>query len=122
MNNVSFKVVLNMPNLPNGEAVQIAGLGLFLNGDTRVISEQEEMTWRNYHGQLGDDNVFVPGPTLVQASKTMPGVTVTRVSAEPTEPPTLEAQAPAPAEEVAEASLADEVSAGAVTDTEGSGE
>jgi hypothetical protein len=61
-------------DLPEGDPIQIPGLGTFDTGKTYEISQEEANGYREYwkrNGQLG--------PTLLQASKKMHRIVVTTV-------------------------------------------
>ena len=45
------KVKVNYPNIPKGELVEVLHLGLFENGSTHTVSEDQLMVWRAQTGQ-----------------------------------------------------------------------
>jgi hypothetical protein len=89
---MDYELSINMPNLAKGAEVQIAGLGTFENGSTYKITDEEHDSFRRYHGSvetaideetnesLGSE--LVVGPTLIQASDNMYGVSVKKAKPE----------------------------------------
>ena len=85
-----YVLTVDLPNLPKGELIQIPGLGTFKNGDSFDINEEAAENYRVYHGRqepiydqetssiLGTE--WAPGPTLLQASEHMYGVSVKTTS------------------------------------------
>jgi hypothetical protein len=81
----AYELNIDLPNLPKGELVQIAGLGTFENGSSYTITKSEADSYRSYHSRVvpvtGDNDEVLGsdlelGSTLLQASKYMYGVTV----------------------------------------------
>src|SRR5689334_979644 len=86
---VVYEVDLDVPGRPKGDQIQIAGLGTFSNGDSHEITDDQAQAFRVSRSTtepvLGDDDEVlgserVLGPTLLQASKNMNGVSVTTVT------------------------------------------
>lgn len=81
-----YKVEVNMPNLPKGVPVEVDGLGVFENGATYEISEEEALAFRQKHVVIQtkyDDegkmtNTPVLGPAVVDAFKDSETVKVTK--------------------------------------------
>jgi hypothetical protein len=82
---MDYELSIDMPNLAKGAEVQIAGLGTFENGSSYKITDEEHDSFRRYHGSiqtvtseaneiLGSELAL--GPTLIQASENMYGVSV----------------------------------------------
>lgn len=82
-----YTLTVDLPDLPEGELVQIPGLGTFENaGDPVDVTKQQADAYRVYHQRqetvtdeesgaiLGSELVL--GPTLLEASKSMYGVEV----------------------------------------------
>ena len=85
-----YALTVDLPNLPKGELIQIPGLGTFKNGDSFDINEEAAENYRVYHGRqepIYDQETgsilgtkWAKGPTLLQASESMYGVTVKTAS------------------------------------------
>lgn len=81
-----YVLSVDLPNLPKGEPIQIAGLGTFENGSTNDISQRAADAFRAYNGRQTpiyseEDGSLTgtewsQGPTLLEASKQMYGVEV----------------------------------------------
>jgi hypothetical protein len=94
---VTYKLTVNQPNLGDEGEVYISGLGTFKNGTTTEVSDEEELNFRtvNAHDIGGIDGDpesetfgsakpnLVPGQSLVDAAKSMYGVTVEQVQSTP---------------------------------------
>jgi hypothetical protein len=87
-----YELTIDQPNLPKGEPIQIVGLGTFENGSTYTITKDQNESYRAAHARqvpiIGENDEILgsevePGPTVLQASKSMYGVEVTTVSDEP---------------------------------------
>jgi hypothetical protein len=86
---IVYEVKIDQPNLPEGEPIQIPGLGTFENGGTYDVSEAEAEAYRSYHTRqvpkidpetkayLGADVEL--GPSLADVAESMYGVTVEEV-------------------------------------------
>lgn len=71
------KVKVNHPNLARGAEVEIPGLGVFKNGSTREVTEEQVENWRWFNqrpvevGERPEGGVsaveYQRGPTLKQA-------------------------------------------------------
>jgi hypothetical protein len=97
-----YAVTVKMDNLPRGAEVQVHGLGLLKNGSTTQVNDADAETFRQMNstqdshfdettGTLVTDTMV--GPTLLQAFKDSPNVTVEIVKDEPANEP-----APVPTE------------------------
>jgi hypothetical protein len=87
MSDAQYVLVVDIPGSPKGEGVAITGLGEFKNGSSydiskeqadnfRALNSTQEMVYDSKTNEvLGAE--MVQGPTLLQASKTMHGITVT---------------------------------------------
>jgi hypothetical protein len=80
---MDYELSIKMPNLPDDEEVQIAGLGTYKNNNKYKITDEEHDNFRRYHGQVvpvvDDDDEIIGselelGPTLVKAD--IYGVTI----------------------------------------------
>lgn len=70
------RLKVNLPNQPRGAEIEIPGLGLFKNGSTREVDEDQVEAWRWYNqravevGDRSHDGVaaveYQRGPTLKQ--------------------------------------------------------
>jgi hypothetical protein len=49
-----YKVTLNDPALPKGAEVEVPGLGVFANGSTTQVSEEQAEAYRDNNSQLVD--------------------------------------------------------------------
>lgn len=79
---MTYMVSLALPNLPKGAIVQLDGLGAFVNGDSREVSDEEADQFRMHHGvRLTNDSPLTPGFTVLQAFKNSVGITVAVVPA-----------------------------------------
>jgi len=87
-----YELTIDLPSIPKGNEdhqIQIPGLGTFENGRTYEVSKEQAEAFRAYHtvqesvvdedtgAYLGSD--AKPGPTLLEAAKSMYGVTVETV-------------------------------------------
>lgn len=85
----TYKVTVNDPTIPDGHDVEVPGLGVFKNGNTRQISEEDADYYRTVNAQLVDVETddrpawtgaaaveLQRGPTVLQAFKDHPTVTV----------------------------------------------
>lgn len=98
-----YKLTVNLPSVPEGRDVYIAGLGTFPNGGTYDISDEQDLAYQNAHtrdeGHFDFDHVaeraepgtggsgayvhkLVPGPSIVEAVQSMRGVTLEEVKPE----------------------------------------
>lgn len=87
-----YEITLDIPGSPKGEPFQIVGLGTFENGGTYTVTKDEAETYRSHHSRLvpvvsEDDESIIGstvelGPTLLQDSKNMHGVTVSKADAD----------------------------------------
>jgi hypothetical protein len=76
-----YEVTLNQENLQKGEEVQVHGLGVLVNGQTvKFDKDQVDVAFRNANPVWDDGDEeegrlpgYVPGQTLKQAAKSMPG-------------------------------------------------
>jgi hypothetical protein len=83
-----YEIAIDLPDLPEGELVQIPGLGTFENGGTYEISEEEAVAYQAYHATVAMETdeegntttELVSGPALHEAGETMYGVDVTAVT------------------------------------------
>lgn len=84
-----YTVKVNDPALPDGHEVEVPGLGVFKNGSTRQISEEQAEYFRDVNSQLVDVETDdrpawtgaaaverQRGPTVLQAFKDHPVVSV----------------------------------------------
>lgn len=81
-----YDLKVALPNLPEGEPVQIPGLGTFKNGSTYEITQSDDDAYRSYHTKAlpnwdeeakeyrGSKEVL--GPSLLDASVGMRGIDV----------------------------------------------
>jgi hypothetical protein len=86
---VKYAVTLNQENLPKGAEVAVQGLGLLENGKTKTFTEEDNDVFRQLNGSLVDNTDekgnrvegthFELGPTILQAFKNHPYVTVEKV-------------------------------------------
>jgi hypothetical protein len=84
-----YELTVDQPNSPKGTPIQIVGLGTYKNGGTYSVSKDEADRFRSHHTRqesvYAEDGSVVgsktsSGPTLLQASTNMLGVTVETVS------------------------------------------
>lgn len=87
-----YKLKLNLPNVPEGVTVTVIGLGDFENGKEYSISDSLATQFRVVNATLEAvpgaepdkegriERKHVPGPTLVQAFKNHPHITVVSVT------------------------------------------
>lgn len=82
---VKYVLELDVPGLVKGEGVEIPGLGVFENGGSYDITEEEAERYRDMHSVVdyGFDDEGVQtesitrrGETLLQRSHSMNGITV----------------------------------------------
>jgi hypothetical protein len=83
---MQYKLTVDMPHLPKGDTVTIAGLGEFVNGKSAIVDEEHAEAFRIFHGtsedhfdETGSQLLFTSrelGPTLLQAASTMYGVEI----------------------------------------------
>jgi hypothetical protein len=84
-----YSVKVNDPALPDGHEVEVPGLGVFKNGSTRQISEEQAEYFRDVNARLVDVETddrpaftgaaateLQRGPTVLQAFKDHPVVSV----------------------------------------------
>ncbi len=79
-----YKMTVNIESSVPGEVFQIAGLGEFENGETYLISDEENEAFRTYHSKQvtrtdkkGNMSVkTILGPSLDKTSETMHGISV----------------------------------------------
>jgi len=79
-----YKVVIDKPNLAEGATIELDGLGIFANGGTYEVSDEEAATFRTRHsttisrhdkrGRLVQR--IVEGPDLITAFDNDEGVTI----------------------------------------------
>jgi len=87
---IVYEVKIDQPNLPEGEPIQIPGLGTFENGGTYDVSEAEAEAYRSFHTRqvpkIDEETQSIVGadvelgPTLAQAAENMYGVSVEEVN------------------------------------------
>jgi hypothetical protein len=88
---MSYKIEVNMDNLPKDEEVEIWGLGRFKNQSTTTLSSAQVAQYLAQHarhesGKVDPDTGIAPvvlreATPLVEAFKDVPGVTITEVTA-----------------------------------------
>jgi hypothetical protein len=84
-----YKVTVNDPAVPKGAEVEVPGLGVFPNGSTTQVSEQEAEAYRDNNAVLADVETddrpawtgaagveLRRGPTVLQAFEGHPVVSV----------------------------------------------
>lgn len=85
-----YKVTLNLPNLSQGAEVELDGLGIFKNGEEKLVSKDEADAFRvkhtTVHTVFDDEGNYVgerfdSGPTLTEAFKSNRWVEVEVVKA-----------------------------------------
>jgi hypothetical protein len=89
------ELAVNVPTLPEGEPLQIPGLGTFENGQTYGLTQDEIDGFSTYHTQhlltyneVGESVIeVVPGITLADATDTMEGFTFKVLGADPKSQP-----------------------------------
>lgn len=97
-----YELTIDMPNLTKGAEVEIPGLGVFKNGSTTVLEDEQVATFRTYNRAYGEmvvdeeTKMTMPsevtlGPTPLQAVWPE-GISVEAVKEEP-----KKTAAPAPA-------------------------
>jgi hypothetical protein len=83
-----YKITVNLPGTPQGEEVEIAGIGRIKNGSTYEVSQEEAELFRTLHPRPveagrgeGGETIYEtrPGPTLHEAFKNNEHVTVETV-------------------------------------------
>lgn len=93
---VVYELALDLPGFPNGEPVQIPGLGTFDNGSVYEVTEVEAQAYRTYHTRQvptedEDGNIVGAttelGPTLLQAFRRTEGVNVVTANDDEDEDP-----------------------------------
>lgn len=80
-----YTVEVNMPNLAEGVEVEVDGLGVFENGGTYQLSDEEAQFFRQKHSHIeteyGEEgqmsNTLVLGPVLEEAFKDSETIKVT---------------------------------------------
>jgi hypothetical protein len=90
-----YRVSVNDPALPDGAEVEVPGLGVFVNGSTRQVSEEDAEYFRTVNSQLVDVETddrpawtgaagveLRQGPTVLAAFKDHPTISVEK-SGEP---------------------------------------
>jgi hypothetical protein len=93
---VTYELKVDMPNLSSGQSVAIGGLGVFEQGKTYVISDEDHARWRSFNTAAVDevDDKGVPTGrvvprdpgTLLVAYKNVQGITITTASKDATGP------------------------------------
>jgi hypothetical protein len=84
---MSYKITLDLPNLPKGQGVAINGLGEFKNGRSYTITPEQHDQFRAFNSVQVDDEenpgqvVNKLGPTLLQA-RFQDGITVEKITEE----------------------------------------
>ena len=81
-----YKIQINVPNLDKGALVELDGLGIYENGATAEITEEQAEAFRaknqtstTTYTEDGDRKVvYEKGPTVLQAFKSAAGITVTK--------------------------------------------
>jgi len=87
-----YEVKVNDPASPNGADIEVPGLGVFKNGSTRQLSEEEAEYFRDVNATLVDVETddspawtgaaateLQRGPTVLQAFQDHPTVSVEKV-------------------------------------------
>jgi hypothetical protein len=82
----AYEVTVNVPSAGKGTDLEIPGLGVFKNGTTTVLEDEEVATFRQHHAGYGDDGEYQLGPTPLQANF-MEGIDVEYVDYDPPPPP-----------------------------------
>lgn len=82
-----YQITVDLPNLPEGKSVAIDGLGVFKNGTTSQVTDQQLLRFNALHvrqvsipvpGKKGRFVVrTVPGRTLEEWAQSAHGITVT---------------------------------------------
>jgi hypothetical protein len=80
-----YELKIDLPNSSQDAPVELDGLGLFENGKTYIISDEDANDWRSRSTRPGN-------PTLLQAFKTTTGITIKKVDAG--EPDVIQTQRP----------------------------
>jgi hypothetical protein len=93
---VAFSVEVNLPNRPKGDGIEILGLGVFPNGETTEISDEQMEYFRVINTRLVDvDSEDRPaftgaagmesrqGPDAVEAFKEHPHISVSKIAQKP---------------------------------------
>lgn len=84
---IAYEIEINQPNLPEGEPIQVPGLGTFENGQTYDVTEEEGNSYRAFHSYqepiIGENNEVLgantlPGRDLAEAFEGAYGITVTK--------------------------------------------
>jgi hypothetical protein len=57
-----YTITINLPNTPQGQEVQIPGLGTYKNGSTNTVTKEEADAFRAYQAANN-----MPDDTLLQA-------------------------------------------------------
>ena len=92
---MAVEIEFNNPDIPKGTEVTIDGLGILVNGETRVVSEEEQEQFRTHKkGELVVE--IEKGPTISQALKKVRGITTKVVNSEPPTPNPEPEPAPTP--------------------------
>lgn len=105
-----YKVTVNDPALPDGHEVEVPGLGVFANGSTRQLSEEDAEYFRVVKSYLADVETddrpartgaagveLRRGPTVLEAFRDHPTVSVETV--EPAKTPKGKDSGPKPEKE-----------------------
>lgn len=101
---MAVEIEFNNPDIPKGTEVTIDGLGILVNGETRVVSEEEQEQFRTHnsvqHTSYSKKGELVieteKGPTISQALKKVRGITTKVVNSEPPTPNPEPEPAPTP--------------------------
>lgn len=91
-----YSLTLDLPNLDKGAEVELDGLGVFKNGETHEISDEDAENFRMRHQtqklvkvnkKTGASTYEeVPGPTLVEAFADHPSIKVVEAKVTPRTP------------------------------------
>lgn len=87
-----YKVNVNDPARPDGDVIEVPGLGVFKNREDAEVSDEQAEFFRAYHARMVDvptddrpahsgaaDVELRQGPTVLEAFKDHPTVSVSKV-------------------------------------------